>query len=249
MDLNESFLCGYLRIQGKPPALSLSLPHSCARHQSCPFQALAKRFLQASQTITLPSQPTSKAKSLGQNTASSPSTPTGAPTTRQTCRTGQSSQPSGNTLSRRGGNTALARQCCKMPWSRTSPRASTSLCGGRSTSSCRTIGCAPSRAQASRGSITFALTRCWARSMAFIFTAGVRGEFVFLCLGCGWCSTSKHAKRTNMRSCVRMLACANHSAPGVLVVFRLLTGVLHRFQQLELKHVEDRGCFSALEFR
>ena len=25
--------------------------------------------------------------------------------------------------------------------------------------------------------------------------------------------------------------------------------VLYRFQQLELKHVENRGCFGAMEFR
>ncbi len=28
-----------------------------------------------------------------------------------------------------------------------------------------------------------------------------------------------------------------------------ITDMLHRFQQLELKHVEDRGCFAAMEFR
>jgi glucose-induced degradation protein 4 len=35
----------------------------------------------------------------------------------------------------------------------------------------------------------------------------------------------------------------NHSPVGRQV----LTG--HRFQKLELKHIEDRGCFGALEFR
>lgn len=31
--------------------------------------------------------------------------------------------------------------------------------------------------------------------------------------------------------------------------FGLWLIVWHRFQQLELKHVQDRGCFTAMEFR
>jgi hypothetical protein len=39
------------------------------------------------------------------------------------------------------------------------------------------------------------------------------------------------------------------SMPVHAYLQNMKTNALDRFQQLELKHVEDRGCFPAMEFR